>query len=350
MQLTRRTYKINGIVQGVGFRPFIYRLAHELDLSGWVRNSPAGVEIELQGLIRALAAFEQALSNEAPPLAVISSVTADDIPVIDDNTFKILPSSEGEPDIQIAPDSALCSDCLRELFDPADRRFRYPFITCTNCGPRYSIITGIPYDRSKTTMADFPLCQDCFHEYIDPMDRRFHAQPIACHSCGPQVSLLLHSGEQLTTRDSAIKQAVELLQQGHILAVKGIGGYHLAVDACNPAAVQRLRERKKRDEKPFAVMAATLEAARRLALMNDTEERLLVSPEAPIVIVRKSPDCQVSSQVAPNNGWLGLMLPYAPLHHLLFRSSSMFEVQGSMSTTTNLRTTNQLNRFSHDQW
>ncbi|MBI5484266.1 MAG: carbamoyltransferase HypF [Deltaproteobacteria bacterium] len=350
--LIRRHYKITGIVQGVGFRPFVYRLAHELGLSGLVRNSPAGVEIEAQGLAQALAAFEQALSHDAPPLAVISSITSDDIPIIDDTTFEILPSSAGEPDIQIAPDSALCSDCLRELFDPSDRRYRYPFITCTNCGPRYSIITGIPYDRPKTTMADFPLCQDCFHEYIDPLNRRFHAQPVACHSCGPQVSLLKAPSPPLpllgreccssTQRgevgrgEDAILQAVDLLLQGHILAVKGIGGYHLAVDACNPAAVQKLRERKQRDEKPFAVMTADLEAARRLALMNETEERLLVSAEAPIVIVRKSPDCQVSPQVAPNNGWLGLMLPYAPLHHLLFGAGSTFDVQSSMSTTTNV--------------
>lgn len=333
----RRQHTIQGIVQGVGFRPFVFRLAHELGLTGWVRNTTAGVIVELQGTENLLAAFDDALQNSLPPLAVITNHTSRNIPVINEIIFKILSSSAGEPDIQIAPDSALCSDCLRELFDPDDRRFRYPFITCTNCGPRYSIITGIPYDRPKTTMAAFPLCPDCLREYNDPMDRRFHAQPIACHRCGPQISLIAPSGERLAEKDAAVSKALELLQEGAILAIKGIGGYHLAVDACNPDAIQKLRARKKRDEKPFAVMAATIESARRLALMNQMEERLLSSPEAPIVIVRKHPVCPVSPLVAPDNGWIGLMLPYAPLHHLLFRSSSTFDVQGSglESGTTN---------------
>jgi len=227
-------------------------------------------------------------------------------------------------DIQIAPDSTICSDCLRELFDPADRRYRYPFITCTNCGPRYSIITGIPYDRPNTTMAGFPLCPDCLAEYRDPLDRRFHAQPIACHVCGPQASLLAISGENISEGDEAVIKAVELLKSGAILAIKGIGGYHLAVDACNHDAVGRLRERKKRDEKPFAVMAASLETARELALTSEMEERLLNSPEVPIVIVRKRQDTPLSPLIAPNNGWLGLMLPYAPLHHLLFAPHPAF--------------------------
>ena len=320
-QLIRRHYNVTGIVQGVGFRPFVYRLAHKLELSGWVRNSPAGVEIELQGVTRALESFEHSLSNNAPPLAVISSVSTEDIPASDEITFTILPSSGGEPDIQIAPDSALCSDCLRELFDLTDRRYRYPFITCTNCGPRYSIITGIPYDRPTTTMAVFPLCPDCQREYHNPLDRRFHAQPISCHACGPQASLASSSGDTVALRDEAVTQAVALLKSGGILAIKGIGGYHLAVDAFNGDAVQRLRERKKRDEKPFAVMAANLETARELALINDREERLLTSPEAPIVIVRKRPGTPLSPLLAPNNSWLGLMLPYAPLHHLLMRDN-----------------------------
>ena len=321
MTPTRRHYNVTGIVQGVGFRPFVYRLAHELALSGWVRNSPAGVEIELQGMDDALAAFERALSCNTPPLAVISSVTDNDIPATKETIFSILPSSGGEPDIQIAPDSALCPDCLQELFDPADRRYRYPFITCTNCGPRYSIITGTPYDRPKTTMAGFPLCPECLTEYKNPLDRRFHAQPIACHACGPHATLLSASGEQVSARDEAVRQATELLKSGAILAVKGIGGYHLAVDACNAAAVRRLRERKKRDEKPFAVMAATLGIARELADFDELEERLLSSPEAPVVIVRKRPDSGLSPLIAPSNGWLGLMLPYAPLHYLLMRDN-----------------------------
>jgi hydrogenase maturation protein HypF len=338
--IERHYIRIGGIVQGVGFRPFVYRQASALGLSGWVRNSPAGVEIEAQGPDPSLAAFEARLTTEAPPLAVITSLFTDVIPLADDTGFTILASGSGAADVQIAPDSALCADCLQELFDPADRRYRYPFITCTNCGPRYSIITGIPYDRPLTTMAGFPLCPDCLREYHDPSDRRFHAQPVACPACGPQVRLVPASplptsprwgeeivplprrgrageGEELVG-DAAVLRAIDLLRQGAILAVKGIGGYHLAVDACNPEAVRRLRQRKKRDEKPFAVMAADLAAARRLALFDPLEERLLTGPESPIVIVRRAPDCPVAPLVAPDNGWLGLMLPYAPIHHLLF--------------------------------
>ena len=331
MLLTRTHYKITGIVQGVGFRPFVYRLAHELNLTGWVRNTPAGVELEVQGGVDRLKDFECALQNKLPPLAVVSSRTSADILAIDgEHSFTILASGSGRADIQIAPDTAICSDCLQEMNDPADRRYRYPFITCTNCGPRYSIITGTPYDRPKTTMAGFPLCPDCRNEYENPLDRRFHAQPIACHVCGPQMSLLTSAGELIAARDEAVTGAVELLKSGAIIAIKGIGGCHLAVDACNHAAVERLRTRKKRDEKPFAVMAASLEAARELALMSDMEERLLSSPEAPIVIVRKRLPTSLSPLIAPNNGWLGLMLPYAPLHHLLFYSSSSFTLHPSL--------------------
>ncbi len=321
MALTRHHYKINGIVQGVGFRPFVYRLANDRALSGWVRNSPAGVEIEIQGSAELLASFECAISSEAPPLADINTIIKEEISVSATQGFSILPSTDGEPDIQIAPDSALCSDCLREMFDPTDRRFRYPFITCTNCGPRYSIITAIPYDRPNTTMAGFPLCPDCQDEYQNPLDRRFHAQPIACHTCGPQMSLITAQGDIMAARDEAVVQAVQHLKNGAIIAVKGIGGYHLAVDACNHAAVERLRVRKKRDEKPFAVMAADIETARTLVQMDEREERLLCSPEAPIIIVKKRHGTLLSPLIAPHNGWLGLMLPYAPLHHLLMQNN-----------------------------
>ncbi len=336
--LTRKQYKITGIVQGVGFRPFVYRIAHKLDLTGWVRNTPAGVEVEVQGDFERFKDFDEALKNSLPPLAVVTSQVRTEIIAIDgESSFIILPSGTGRADIQIAPDTAICSDCLREMHDPTDRRYRYPFITCTNCGPRYSIITGTPYDRPKTTMADFPLCPDCQEEYENPLDRRFHAQPIACHVCGPQVCLLTSAGEKIAKRDEAVTSAVELLKSGAILAIKGIGGYHLAVDACNHAAVERLRTRKKRDEKPFAVMPDSLEGARKLADMSDMEERLLTSPEAPIVIVKKRLPTPLSPLIAPNNGWLGLMLPYAPLHHLLFTvQGSRFEVRGSMPTTTNI--------------
>ncbi len=319
--IRRRKHSIQGIVQGVGFRPFVYRLACEMNLAGWVRNTPAGVEIEIQGTDVLLDAFEHSLRNRLPPLAQITSHLRTDIPVGDDNPFTILPSGNGVAEIQIAPDSALCSDCLRELFDPADRRYRYPFITCTNCGPRYSIITGIPYDRPKTTMAAFPLCSDCLSEYQNPLDRRFHAQPIACHACGPQLSLLTSAGAEIAIRNEAVIQAAELLKNGAILAIKGVGGYHLAVDASNHDAVARLRKRKKRDEKPFAVMVADLVSARKLAYINEMEERLISSPEAPIIIVRISIDTPLSPLIAPNNGWLGLMLPYTPLHHLLMHDT-----------------------------
>ncbi|MDA8428441.1 MAG: carbamoyltransferase HypF [Geobacteraceae bacterium] len=329
MSLTRRHYNISGIVQGVGFRPFVYRLAHELDLSGWTRNTPAGVEIEVQGATERLAVFSQRLSSEAPPLAVITAITVQEMQGNEERGFTIRPSADGEPDIRIAPDSALCNDCLRELFDPDDRRYHYPFITCTNCGPRYSIITGTPYDRPRTTMAGFPLCPACQKEYHDPSDRRFHAQPLACATCGPRLRLLDNAGNAHSLQTTApgtadenaaiIARAIGLLKTGAILAIKGIGGFHLAVDACNNDAVQRLRLRKKRDEKPFAIMAANLATARRITELTDIEERLLASTESPIVIVRKSADCPVSPLVAPDNGWLGLMLPYTPIHHLLLR-------------------------------
>ncbi|WP_173198795.1 carbamoyltransferase HypF [Geobacter sp. SVR] len=325
--VTRRRFAIGGIVQGVGFRPFVYRLARDLSLTGWVRNTTAGVELEVQGKDAALAAFERSLREETPPLAVIASLAAEEVAPCEETGFRILGSAGGASTIQVAPDSNLCSDCLRELFDPADRRYRYPFITCTNCGPRYSIITGIPYDRPKTTMAGFPMCPACLEEYHDPDNRRFHAQPVACPACGPQVRLQgsPHASAsqpgQSGRGENAVGSAVELLENGLILAIKGIGGYHLAVNACDHSAVQRLRERKKRDEKPFAVMAADLAAAQRLALLNETERRLLTAPESPIVIARKTRDCPVSPLVAPNNGWLGLMLPYTPLHHLLMRGN-----------------------------
>ncbi len=203
-----------------------------------MRNIPAGVEIEVQGTAEALDAFRHALAHDLPPLAVVTSISAEDIPLLPERGFTILPSADGEKNIQVAPDSALCGDCLRELFDPADRRYRYPFITCTNCGPRYSIITAIPYDRPRTTMAAFPLCPECQREYDDPANRRFHAQPIACPACGPRLRLLDHAANPVAEHDDALTTAVELLRAGRILAVKGIGGYHLAVDACNPEAVE----------------------------------------------------------------------------------------------------------------
>lgn len=315
--MTRQQFTITGIVQGVGFRPFVYRLATELGLTGWVRNTPAGVELELQGRGDQLAEFGRRLQVELPPLAAISSIESCYLPASDNETgFVILPSSDGRREAQIAPDSALCADCLRELFDPDDRRFRHPFITCTNCGPRWTIVTGIPYDRPLTTMAGFPLCQACEAEYHNPLDRRFHAQPIACPECGPRLSLIPPHPDPLA-------HATTLLQQGQIVAVKGIGGYHLAVDACNTEAVARLRQRKQRDEKPFAVMVPDLATARQLADLSVMEERLLSGLEAPIVIVRNRFDSPASGLVAPGSQWLGLMLAYTPLHQLLFVGTTL---------------------------
>jgi len=344
--MSRQQFTITGIVQGVGFRPFVFRLATELNLSGWVRNTPAGVELELQGRAEQLASFRHRLQAELPPLAAISSLETCDLPASDNETgFVILPSSDGRVEAQIAPDSATCADCLRELADPAGRRYRHPFITCTNCGPRWTIVTGIPYDRPLTTMAAFPLCPACETEYRNPLDRRFHAQPIACRDCGPQLTLSRYSplpasprwGEELIQSprqgDAALLHAITLLHQGLIVAVKGLGGYHLAVDASNDEAVARLRERKKRDEKPFAVMVPDLAVARQLACLTELEERLLAGPEAPIVIVRscysrdmipnRTADSGhvpgISRLVAPGSRWIGLMLAYTPLHQLLFQ-------------------------------
>lgn len=304
----------------MGFRPFVFRLASELGLTGWVGNNAAGVIIEAQSTGERLAHFLRRLTTDAPPLALVDAMEHHPLPDRDDETtFEIRESSAaGERTARIPPDSALCPDCLAELFDPADRRYRYPLITCTNCGPRYSIITALPYDRPATTMAPFPLCPACSGEYHDPADRRFHAQPLACPECGPHVGLLDMAGNRLSDQDDAVRQSVRLLHKGAILAVKGIGGYHLAVDAENPAAVRRLRQRKKRDEKPFAVMVPDLAAARRLALLTPMEERLLAAPEAPIVIVRTRRESPLAEQIAPGNGWLGLLLPYTPLQHLLF--------------------------------
>ncbi len=294
-----------------------------MGLTGWVCNSADGVLIEACGTVECLAHFIRRIRDEAPPLAAIVALEHHALP--DDsgaNSFTIRESGgSGRHVAHVAPDAALCGDCLRELFDPANRRFRHPFISCTNCGPRYSIITGTPYDRPNTTMASFPLCPDCRQEYQHPADRRFHAQPIACGACGPHLRLLDSDGAFISESDAALIRAGELLKAGAILAIKGIGGYHLAADACNNAAVGRLRERKKRDEKPFAVMAPDLAMARSLALLSQVEERLLASPESPIVIVRRADSCPVSALVAPGNALLGLMLPYTPIHHLLLRDS-----------------------------
>jgi len=317
--IKRISATIQGIVQGVGFRPFVYRLAVTAGLTGWVRNTPSGVFLETQGPEELLNVFLEDLREKRPPLAVITSIVTEEIPTTSESTFTILKSGGGENSIQIAPDGDVCPDCLRELFDPTDRRFRYPFINCTNCGPRYTIIINVPYDRPYTTMAPFPLCPLCRSEYENPADRRFHAQPVACPVCGPRLELLAASGEEVA--GDPLESAISLLNEGKILAIKGLGGYHLAVDACNADAVRELRIRKKRDEKPFAVMSSTVTEVSGYALFDLMEQRLLEGPEKPIVLLRKRKENPIAPLVSPANGYFGVMLPATPLHHLLLHDT-----------------------------
>jgi len=318
-----RHIHINGIVQGVGFRPFIYNLALAHKLNGWVRNSASGVDIEVTGEKADLDAFQSDIPRSAPPLAQIDSIEVEDIRPKTFETFKIIPSKDKSTDfIPVSPDVAICHDCQRELFDPQDRRYRYPFINCTNCGPRFTIIRDIPYDRPKTTMARFEMCQDCREEYENPRDRRFHAQPVACPVCGPQVWLELIPGIYHTEKDDAIKQARELLAKGKILAVKGLGGFHLVCDATNPQAIAQLRERKQRPHKPFALMAFDIDTIKKYAEVSPTAEELLRSPQAPIILMPKKPGTYIAEAVAPGQANLGFMLPYTPLHLLLLEKET----------------------------
>lgn len=308
---------IQGIVQGVGFRPFIYQLAHHHRLNGYVANTPKGVEIEVEGDRKALQHFLKELPELTPPLAIITQIDTEELPAADYNRFEIKSSEQGEERAAlISPDTTTCTDCLRELFDPQDRRYLYPFINCTNCGPRYTIINDIPYDRSKTSMAVFTMCDDCEREYHNPLDRRFHAQPNACWVCGPQVYLADSGGKDLGSED-AISETASLLNQGAIIALKGLGGFHLAVDATHNEAVERLRWRKGREEKPLALMSSSLEQIERYALIGEEERQLLTSPQRPIVIVPKRLRSLIAPEVAPRNRYFGVMLPYTPLHHLL---------------------------------
>ena len=318
-----RRILVRGTVQGVGFRPWVYRLAVEAGLSGHVRNDPRGVTIEVFGAPADLEAFERRLRHEAPPAARLREVVREAIPAEATPGFSILPSDEGAGSrrVSIPPDLATCPDCLRETLDPSDRRHLYPFTNCTHCGPRYTIARDVPYDRPATTMAAFPMCPDCRREYGDPLDRRFHAQPVACPACGPRVRLVDPAGLEIAGPAEAIAAAARALGEGRIVAVKGLGGYHLACDATSGEAVLRLRARKRRDEKPFAVMVADLEAARALASLGPAEERLLESVERPIVLVHRRASCALAPEVAPGNPLVGLLLAYTPLHHLLLRAA-----------------------------
>jgi hydrogenase maturation protein HypF len=313
----RSRARVEGVVQGVGFRPFVHRLAGELALDGFVFNDERGVVVEVQGAPDRVDAFLARLRDDAPPLAVVERVLAEAVEPLPGAGFRIVESARsGRPSALVSADVATCEDCLRELFDPADRRYRYPFLNCTNCGPRFTIVTGIPYDRPNTTMAGFAMCDACRAEYDDPGDRRFHAQPIACHDCGPRLALV--AGEERRSDEDALREARRLLSAGRILAVKGIGGYHLACDARNEEAVAELRRRKQRGGKPFAVMVADLAMARDLVAMTGDEEHLLTGGRAPIVLLPRSGRDDLAASVAPGNPDLGILLPYAPLHVLLF--------------------------------
>ncbi|WP_206156823.1 carbamoyltransferase HypF [Candidatus Roseilinea sp. NK_OTU-006] len=308
---------VRGIVQGVGFRPFVFGLARRLALAGHVGNDSGGVFIEVEGAPSALAAFLRELRANPPPLAMMDSIEVEAVPVRGESAFVIVESeARAEANTSISPDVCVCDDCLRELFDPADRRYRYPFINCTHCGPRFTIIQDIPYDRPLTTMSAFPMCPVCAREYHDPTDRRFHAQPVACPTCGPRVWFEA-PGQPTLHDDDAIRAAQAALRDGWIVAVKGIGGFHLACDATNDAALCALRRRKGRGDKPFAVMVRDLAAARALAEMDDDQIALLTSKARPIVLLRRRPDAPLSELVAPGNAYVGLMLPYSPLHYLL---------------------------------
>ncbi|MGA7195135.1 MAG: carbamoyltransferase HypF [Anaerolineales bacterium] len=319
---------ITGIVQGVGFRPFVYNLATRFQLNGWVRNTSAGVDIEVDGEQDVLDTFVKALRDEAPPLSRIDEFTASFGSANGFHSFEIL-HSESIPEAfqPISPDVAICDDCLRELFDPNDRRFRYPFINCTNCGPRFTIIQDIPYDRPKTTMAGFELCPDCAREYADPSNRRFHAQPVACPKCGPHVWLEFvgtqHSAPILEN-DDAIVEMRRLLAEGKTVAIKGLGGFHLACDAFNPSAVTELRRRKLRVDKPFAVMMPDIETIERHCFISASERELLKSSARPIVLLKRKPESKLVREIAPGQDVIGMMLPYTPLHYLLLEKSGQF--------------------------
>ena len=314
----RKGIEIIGIVQGVGFRPRVYSMVEQRGLSGSIANTAMGVVIEVEGPREDVEDFLARLPAEAPPLARIIELRTWDLPCRGESDFRILPSRDGgERQALILSDVAVCQECLAELFDPADRRFHHPFISCTRCGPRYTIVRDIPYDRARTAMAVFPLCPACLREYQDPSDRRFHAQATACPDCGPRVELLDSDGRLLAMGDP-IAGAVELLEAGAVLAVKGLGGFHLAVDATDGAAVARLRARKGRVEKPFAIMVRDLGAIESLCHLEDEARELLRGPEAPIVLLPKRSSHAVAEEVAPFQRYLGVFLPYTPLHHLLF--------------------------------
>lgn len=331
-KIIRRRLQVEGIVQGVGFRPFVYNLAVRLGLSGWVYNSEQGVVIEVEGPPAQVEAFQRTVAEHPPALATVTRVTGTEIPPQGEQGFRIRASQRGQERRTTVPaDAATCADCRRELLDPHNRRYRYPFTNCTNCGPRFTIIRDIPYDRPFTTMAGFPMCPECLREYTDPADRRFHAQPNACPVCGPAVQVVTADGQRLAGPDDWLTYAAGLLRAGAILAVKGLGGFHLACDACNQEAVQRLRTRKHREHRPFALMARDLETIRKVCVLTPEEEAVLQSPAAPIVLLQRleQPALPVAPAVAPGLDTIGIMLPYTPLHILLLQEGPPLVVMTS---------------------
>jgi len=321
--LARKSIDVTGIVQGVGFRPFIYRLAQECHLTGFIANTPAGVTIEVQGQPECLDRFLQRLPAELPPLAKITALLPRDAEPQPESHFRIVSSRlDAPPKALISPDVAVCNDCLREMMNPRDRRFRYPFINCTNCGPRFTIIRDIPYDRARTSMSSFRMCSACQAEYDDPSNRRFHAQPNACWDCGPQLQLLSVDGSHLDLAEP-LREAARLLEGDRIVAIKGLGGFHLACNARSEIAVNTLRERKRRVEKPFAVMLRRIEDVDRFCVLDESARRVLLSVERPIILLPRKPDCGLADGIAPRNRYLGVFLPYTPLHHLLLSSGKL---------------------------
>jgi hydrogenase maturation protein HypF len=316
--IVRRRITVEGTVQGVGFRPFTYRLAQELGVAGWVTNSSYGAVLELEGPVAVVETFLARLQTDAPAAAKVDRLTVGSASPIGETAFGIRASEgAGVRRLVVPPDLAICADCLGEMHDPMDRRFRYPFLTCTQCGPRFSIITDIPYDRANSTMSRFHLCRDCRAEYDDHRDRRFHAEPIACPACGPRLALWNVQGEVVAREQNALLQACEIIRTGGILAVKGVGGFQLWVDACSESAVQRLRLRKMRPDKPFAVLFPSMSVVQTSCGLSPEEEGLLRSPESPIVLLRQNEPSGLAPSVSPDNPYVGAMVPYSPLHCLL---------------------------------
>lgn len=314
---SRRRFTVSGVVQGVGFRPFVHRLAVDLGLTGFVGNDAQAVFIEVQGPPAELTEFEHRLTHQAPPSAVVTDVRSHPVTARDDAAFTIVASAGGSGiRTLVSPDIATCDRCVSELFDPSDRRHRHPFVTCTDCGPRFTIMRDLPYDRPATTMAGFAMCSRCADEYADIRDHRYHAQPIACPDCGPTLRFEA-PGQRIGGTDAALAAAQRALAQGRIVAVKGVGGYHLACRADDPGPIARLRARKARDQKPFALLARDLSVVRRLTTPSADEERVLAHPARPIVLLHRRPDAPVDPSVAPHNPLLGVLLPYTPIHHLL---------------------------------